>query len=468
MSSNADRMRAASLGRHHLLDPLDADDDSPPDDYRRINLRRVQLGATIMVFDALVEAGFNLVRQSTGLWILAAVAATGAVFFAIAARRAQKRHSPADNALIEGFVVFALLCSDAAGYFVAQSGRIPSGYAMLYLAISAFFSIPPRRFAVIGALTFLLFLAWVSVLPVALFEKLVALFNTGLAVIAGIFGRWSIDRVQQLSRAHRVRIAQQNAALMEANALLARRNGELNELMAIAAHDLRSPLFGLRSVLDLAIGRPPESPGALRDLLGAANRSIAGMLALIGRLLEAHAVEGRASPAPCRRDIAHCLSAALRRAAPHAEACGVSLAAGNAMPRHPVWALVDAEGLDQILDNLLSNAIRFSPTGTTVRASVGIMAGTPFIEIADQGLGIPEAERSLLFAKFSRGSAHPVHGSRGSGLGLYIVRTLAEGMEARCSFRSAEPSGSVFRLEFAPEAFSPRARHHMAARNGRS
>ncbi len=448
MSSGADRMRRAPPSRHHLLDPIEGDESGPPDDYRRINLRRVQLGATIMVFDAAIEAGFNIVRRSPGLWVLASIAAVGAIIFAVRARRAQKRTSTVDDALIEGFVLFALLCSDGAGYFIAQGGRIPSGYAMLYLAISAFFTIPPRRFTVIGVVTYVLFVGWVSVLSVPLFEKLVAGFNTGLAVVAGIFGRWSIDRVQQLSRQHRVHIARQNEALLEANALLARRNTELNELMAIAAHDLRSPLFGLGSLLDLATARPPDSPNALQRMLDAARRSVTDMLALVGRLLEAHEVEGRASPALRRKDIAHCLSAAARRAAAHAEASGVALKCTP--PPHPVWAMVDAEGLDQILDNLLSNAIRFSPAGTTVHA--GVTAGNrPFIEIADQGVGVPETERTMLFGKFRRGSMRPLHGSRGSGLGLYIVRTLARAMNAECSYRPGNTGGSVFRLDFTHE-----------------
>ena len=109
--------------------------------------------------------------------------------------------------------------------------------------------------------------------------------------------------------------------------------------------------------------------------------------------------------------------------------------------------MVDADALDQILDNLVSNAIRFSPPASTVRLAAGIADGA-FIEVIDEGIGIPPLERADLFGKFRRGSSQPLNGPRGSGLGLYIARTLANAMNAEINYRPAVAGGSVFRIDF--------------------
>lgn len=429
----------------HLLDPLGGDKAGEPDRKLRLNLRRVELAAIAMIFDAAVEGTFSFFRQSPGLGLLAVVAIIGAIGFIVAARRGQREKSYAFSSVPEAFVVYALVCSQGAGYFIAESGRIPSGYAMVYLACAVFFLIPPRRFAVIGIATFTLFVLWVSTLDVVLFEKVVAAFNTALAIVAGIFGRRGLDRMQEVDRQQRAQIAAQNEALVEANRRLATHNAELNSLMAIAAHDLRSPLFGLGNLLDLAAARPPSSPAALRDLLREAGDSVTAMLSLIGRLLEAHEVEGRAPPSLQCRDLQKMLATAARRARAAAEGSHIALIVDG--PSQPVQAMVDPDALDQILDNLVSNAIRFSPAGSTVRLSAGVAGGT-FIEITDEGIGVPPEERDQLFGKFCRGASRPLNGARGSGLGLYIARILANAMGAQSSYRPGEERGSVFRIDF--------------------
>lgn len=438
-------MSATSWSIRRLLDPLGGDKADEPHRKLRLNLRRVELASIAMIFNAAVEGTFSFFRQSPGLGLLAVGASIGALGFVIASRRGQRETSRAVYLLPEFFVVYALVCSQGAGYFISQSGRIPTGYAMVYLACAVFFLIPPRRFAMIGIATFALFVLWVSTLDVVLFEKVVAAFNTALAVVAGIFGRRGLDRMQEVDRQQRAQIAAQNKALVEVNRRLATHNAELNSLMAIAAHDLRSPLFGLGNLLDLAATRPPSTPAALRDLLREASDSIAGMLGLIGRLLEAHDVESRSPPALQRRDLRKMLETAARRARSAAESSRITLVIDGAPPL--VAAMVDPDSLDQILDNLISNAIRFSPSGSSVYLRTGVEGG-PFIEIADEGIGVPPEERDQLFGKFRRGASRPINGPRGSGLGLYIVRSLASTMGAASSYRPGNQRGSVFRIDF--------------------
>jgi signal transduction histidine kinase len=169
------------------------------------------------------------------------------------------------------------------------------------------------------------------------------------------------------------------------------------------------------------------------------------MLGLIGRLLEAHEAEGRMTRTLQSRDLQRMLAVSTRRIRSMAESSHIALAIID--PPQPVRAMVDADALDQILDNLISNAIRLSPPASTVRLVAGIADGA-FLEVIDEGIGIPPLERADLFGKFRRGSSQPLNGPRGSGLGLYIARTLANTMNAEISYRPADAGGSIFRIEF--------------------
>jgi signal transduction histidine kinase len=100
-----------------------------------------------------------------------------------------------------------------------------------------------------------------------------------------------------------------------------------------------------------------------------------------------------------------------------------------------------------VLDNLLGNAVKFSPQKTTVELALVARGAAWRLEVRDEGPGVPEAERPGLFKKFHRGSAHPTGGESSTGLGLHIVKTLTEAMGGRVQFAPREPHGSVFSVE---------------------
>ena len=427
------------LPKEHILDPRTGYRSLRGEDDIRIDYRRVELGAVIAMVAALVEISVNLVRNVPAMWALIGIALIGAPTFWILARGAQRSPAHAPPYLVEGFVIFALLCSSGAGYLAGLEGRLTSGYALTFLTVAAFYMIPPRRFIAIGVATYSLYLAWLFSLDLPLLNKVFPLTNTGFAVLAGCFARSGMDRIQQVGRLQRRKIAEQNEALR-------RQVGELNDLMAIAAHDLRSPLFGLRNLLDFARHRPPASPDGMDRMLDAAGRSVTAMVALVSRLLDVHEVEGRAAPVLKRLDLSMLPAASAQRVEPSARAAGVKI--DVVLPDRPVLAWGNADSIGQILDNLLSNAVRYSRGGSIVRVVAGVADDGAFLEVADQGVGIPEDERPMLFAKFRRGSTPPPSGSRGSGLGLYVVKVLAQTMGAQCTYRPNPSGGSVFRVTF--------------------
>jgi signal transduction histidine kinase len=171
-----------------------------------------------------------------------------------------------------------------------------------------------------------------------------------------------------------------------------------------------------------------------------ASKSCGEMLALIGRLLDAHAANPENKLVA--EDLRPHFELAAERAAPLAMV--KNLCVDLNLPATPSVANIEAGLLAQVLDNLLGNAIKFSPEGATVTVTLFEKNRTLFCEIRDEGPGIPAGGEESIFGKFHHG-----HDAKsGSGLGLFIVRKLMDSMHGavRCV---PQPHGSVFRLEFA-------------------
>jgi signal transduction histidine kinase len=119
------------------------------------------------------------------------------------------------------------------------------------------------------------------------------------------------------------------------------------------------------------------------------------------------------------------------------------------VPSSPLVAAADAQKLRQILTNLLDNAVKFSPDGGTITVTAGRRADRIEIAVADEGVGIPQAEQELIFRKFYRAldPGNESRGGPGAGLGLFIVRGLVTAMGGRIWVSSLENEGSRFVFE---------------------
>ena len=113
----------------------------------------------------------------------------------------------------------------------------------------------------------------------------------------------------------------------------------------------------------------------------------------------------------------------------------------------PGWVLADHNRLGQIVSNLLSNAVKYSLSGTAIRVGATRHDDAIRIFVADEGPGIHESERKLLFTEFGRGSNQPTGGEASTGLGLWIVRRLAEAMGGHVGADFPQTGGSVFWVE---------------------
>jgi signal transduction histidine kinase len=110
------------------------------------------------------------------------------------------------------------------------------------------------------------------------------------------------------------------------------------------------------------------------------------------------------------------------------------------------WGRADRNAAMQILDNLISNAVKFSPHKSTVSVSVSVANGFVGIHVKDQGPGLSGEDQKKLFGKFTRLSAQPTGGESSTGLGLSIVKKLAEAMSGTVLCSSVLGEGATFTL----------------------
>jgi two-component system sensor histidine kinase VicK len=109
-----------------------------------------------------------------------------------------------------------------------------------------------------------------------------------------------------------------------------------------------------------------------------------------------------------------------------------------------VDVVADATRFQQVLTNLLDNAVKYSPDGGEVEARLDVTDEHVVLTVTDDGLGIPEASREDVFRRFYRVDPEGTRGVGGSGLGLYITRQIVEALGGRVIVQPNEPRGSRF------------------------
>lgn len=336
-------------------------------------------------------------------------------------------------------VVLLLAYMDGYYFLVGQSFGQNPVYILGVVTAATVFLLPPPQFLPLLFANHLIYCALLKTQAGPGADLLVVFVqNTTGATVAGLVS-------VLLHRAHREEFFRRRA-LAAANRALARRNNQLNDLMAITAHDLRGPLIGMRDLLGLADRSPPA--GRLDEILGHVRRSCGELIALVNRLLDAHAAEAQSEKPPTlqRSDLRDVVTTAVGRVRHRAEARSVAF--DVQMPDEPVELSVNTPALGQVLDNLLANAIRFSPSGTAIIVRLAFEEGHWRCDVADDGPGIPPEERPALFQKFHRGANPPAAGEESGGLGLFIAATLMRAMGGQVHYLPGEPRGSLLRITF--------------------
>lgn len=230
------------------------------------------------------------------------------------------------------------------------------------------------------------------------------------------------------------------AKLEASNEQLVNLNNEKNEFLGIAAHDLKNPLTSIILGAEMLrmVNHPERTPKIADTILNASTR----MRDLITNLLDANAIEeGRFTS-----NLERCnLGALLEQCVEHNAAAALrkEIALEISTPGE-AWARADRTATMQILDNFISNAIKYSPYQSTVRLRTAAADGKVAIAIADEGPGLSVEDQQKLFRKFTRLSSKPTGGESSNGLGLSIVKRLAEAMGGSVTCQSTLGDGSTF------------------------
>ncbi|ADB53785.1 multi-sensor signal transduction histidine kinase [Conexibacter woesei DSM 14684] len=195
------------------------------------------------------------------------------------------------------------------------------------------------------------------------------------------------------------------------------------EFFALVSHELRTPLTAILGYVELVLGED----GATIDeeqhrYLQIVERNAQRLLRLVGDLLFAAQVEsGALLLEPGSVDLPRVTLEAVEAARPRAEDAGITLTAQIA-PLVP--CVGDRDRLAQVLDNLISNALKFTPSGGQVGVRLSAADGEARIDISDTGVGVPAEEHARLFDRFFRASNATTRAVPGVGLGLMIVRAI--------------------------------------------
>ncbi len=287
------------------------------------------------------------------------------------------------------------------------------------------FSCPPFLFVVMGAVNIIAMVS--SYLFSSRFvdePEIAALIVIGIALVIFVVGTFIIHGFANIAEANRMK----------------------SEFISIVSHQLRSPLSVFKWSLD-AVEPPPGAPraeGGVGAYLRILHDNTEKMIQLVNMLLEVSRIEaGRLILRYEPVHLAVLTEEAIRSYADYARAANVAIDFAAPAELPPVRG--DKERVKMVVQNLLDNAIRYSHSSGRVSVTVAPFSAAMLGgKIRDTGIGIREGQQRYIFQKFFRADQAVQHEAEGSGLGLYIARSIISALGGEIGFSSKDGQGSTF------------------------
>ncbi len=231
------------------------------------------------------------------------------------------------------------------------------------------------------------------------------------------------------------------------------RNDQLRELdrvkddfVASVSHELRTPLTSIRGYLELVLdGEAGDLTDEQHQFLSIVDRNADRLLRVVGDLLFVAQVDaGKIAIEKAPTDVDELVHQAVEAARPAATEQGVELEL-EVDGLGPLNA--DRARLAQVVDNLISNAVKFTPSGGRVEVRSVREGDLAVLEVTDTGIGISAEDQDRLFQRFFRTDEATQHAIQGTGLGLAIVQAIVEAHDGTISVASVPGAGTTFRVE---------------------
>ena len=249
--------------------------------------------------------------------------------------------------------------------------------------------------------------------------------------------------------ARRATVAIENAELYRALREADRRKGDF---LATPAHELRNPLAAMRNALHLMKGPDADAPSEPSDEWAMAERQVNHLTRLVDDLMDVARIErGKMELRRERVPLAAILRHAVETIRPAAEARGHTLLLD--VPRKPITLEADPTRLEQVIDNLLTNAVKYTEAGGSVTLKATVESGQPVIRVRDSGIGIAPEKLPTIFEMFTQVHDPSDRTQGGLGIGLGLVKVLVEMHGGTVSAFSAGPGlGCEFTVRLPADA----------------
>ena len=221
---------------------------------------------------------------------------------------------------------------------------------------------------------------------------------------------------------------------------------DCDALTEMVAHDLKSPLASIRFSLQMLAEEPALREERVQDLLSLLVDSTGQALAFIDEFLNRNAEASIVSIDAFRPfALDELLLSVVERHNQLGRGKGIRI---EVDAREPIEVFADPLATEHVVDNLLSNALKFAPPGSRVRVSLDRGdPGSARVRVLDRGPGIDEDDRKRLFQRYVRLGARPTSGESSTGLGLSIAKQLADVMQGSLDHEAREGGGSIFVFE---------------------
>jgi len=410
---------------------------------------RVRLEIIPLLIVVGVLATYNLICWAVGRWVPAATAGVRVSYFAnlqiafdlIALTSLIHFAGGVVNPFLCYYVfhivIGSILLSRAATYVQVT---LAATLLVITASLEATGMIPHYRLT--GVVPPELYRNWLYVLGV--------LFATTTMLYSTAFMATSITRRLRQREAEIVRLSdalrEHATDLGEAYEALRQLETVRSDYLHRVAHHVRSPLATLERMLAVvAEGRTGQIPERSVEMLERARGRVGELLALARDLLVLSRT--REAPPLAQRErvdlvtVVQNVSRELRH-----EAAAASIALQADCPDSPVEVIGDPDALQELVENLVSNAVKYTQAGGDVRIAITLQGELAELAVSDTGIGIPEAEQEHVFEEFYRAANARDTGRDGTGLGLSIVKAVSEALGGNVSVTSAVGKGTCFRV----------------------